>query len=100
MDGGLNLETFQEKSYLAVSQTMNSMMGDHTSLQWIPHYISIRNRTSSLTNRSIYLSKLISDIRKYRSHISEFYCAHCRSPMNYLESEKRSDNIGKQKFQR
>ncbi len=99
MDGGWKLETFREKSYLAVSQTMNDINTNHTSLQWIPHYVSIRNRTSSLTNQFIYLSKLISDIRKTRSHISEFYCAHCRSPINYLASEKRLDNIGKQKFQ-
>jgi hypothetical protein len=99
MDRGLQLETFQEKSYLAISQTMNELIGDYTSLKWIPHYVSIRNRTSSFTNQFVYMSKLISDIRKYRSHITEFYCAYCRSPMGYPSSDKRLKNIGEQKFQ-
>ena len=50
-------------------------------LRWLPHYVSIRNRTAWGEDKNIYLSKLIKRIQNYNQAIVEFYCANCRTIM-------------------
>ena len=57
-------------------------------LRWLPHYVSIRNRTAWGEDKNINLSKLIKRIQNYNQAIVEFYCANCRTIMDKKLTQK------------
>ncbi len=68
-----------EGTYIAINATLNGLVGaPHAGMQWLPHYVTIRNRTSIFRDTNIWLSKLIDLIRAANPAIVNFYCAHCR----------------------
>jgi Putative adhesin Stv domain len=92
-------ETMAEKNYTAVNQTLNQLAGPHAGLQWLPHYVSVRNRTSWLEDTNIFLSRLIELVRAYDATIVNFYCAHCRDNLSDDKSVKYLKTAGPQSYQ-
>jgi hypothetical protein len=68
-------------TYIGVNRALNELAGALVGLQWLPHYVSVRYRTSIFRDTNIWLSKLISQIRAHDATIVNFYCAHCRTPV-------------------
>ena len=83
--GGGTPETMAEKNYAAVDLALQQVAGPHAGLQWLPHYVSIRNRTSWIEDTNVFLSKLIELIRAHDATIVNFYCAHCRDNLSDAE---------------
>ena len=88
-----------EKDYTAVNQALNDLAGVHVGLQWLPHYVSVRHRTSVLKSKNIFLSKLIALVRAHDGNIVNFYCAHCRDNLSNADSAKHLKHAGAQRYQ-
>ena len=67
-------------------------------LRWLPHYVSIRNRTAWGEDKNINLSKLIKQIQNYNQAIVEFYCANCRTIMDKKLTQKTLLDTGSQRL--
>lgn len=49
-----------------------------TGTNWIPHVVTIRNRTNGLVHKHVWLSKLIDEILAVDGRITTFYSCNCR----------------------
>jgi hypothetical protein len=67
-----------EQSY---SNILNAVRSDPTAIEpfWVPHFVTVRNRTSLFEDKNIWLSKLIELILKWDGQISIFICGNCRN---------------------
>ncbi len=65
-------------TYVEINRVLNALGGPHAGMQWLPHYVTIRNRTSWFQHTNIWLSRLIGLIRAHNPAIANFYCSHCR----------------------
>jgi hypothetical protein len=86
-------------TYIGINRGLNELAGPHAGLQWLPHYISIRNRTSWFRDTNIWLSKLIEQIRAYDSTIVNFYCSHCRGVLRGESEVTNLKTVGNQGLQ-
>jgi hypothetical protein len=86
----------EQHTYMAVSQVLNELAGDHAGLQWLPHYVSIRYRTSWFRDTNIWLSKVIEQIRARDPTIVNFYCSHCRGYIPGAAEAKYLKSVGSQ----
>jgi hypothetical protein len=87
----------EDDSYLKINQALNDLAERrHLGLQWLPHYVSIRNRTSWFCDTNIWLSKLIEQIRAYDGTIVNFYCAHCRVNILRAHEARTLKTVGSQ----
>ena len=85
-----------ENTYVGINQALNELAGAHAGLHWLPHYISIRNRTSWFCDTNIWLSKLIQQVRSVEPRIVNFYCAHCRGYVRGDVEKKYLKTVGAQ----
>ena len=88
-----------QNTYLGINQALNELAGAHAGLRWLPHYISIRNRTSWFRDTHIWLSKLIELVRAHDPRIVNFYCSHCRGYINGKSEAKNVAATGSQAYQ-
>ena len=65
-------------TYVGINSTLNALAGLHAGLQWLPHYVTVRHRTSWFRDTNIWLSRLIKLARAHNPAIVNFYCSHCR----------------------
>lgn len=92
-------ETMAEKDYVAIAAALNTLHGQFAALQWLPHYISIRNRHAFGTHRYVFLSKVIQDVINHDATITNFYLMHCRGAVSDEKSRKILKNVTGQAFQ-
>jgi hypothetical protein len=85
--------------YTRINQALNELVAQHTGLQWLPHYGSIRNRTSWFCNTNVWLSRVIKEIRDYKVTIVNFCCGNCRSYLYGEDAKKNVKSAGTQAFQ-
>jgi hypothetical protein len=85
-----------ENTYVGINAALNALAGPHAGLQWMPHYISIRDRTSWFCDTNVWLSKVIELTRAYDARIVNFYCAHCRSVLRGADETKNLKTVGAQ----
>ena len=82
---------------MLIAQELADMAANpHASLQWLPHYVSIRNRKAWGKSTNIWLSRLISDIRAWDANVVNFYCANCRSYLNGNAAKNYISSAGSQ----
>jgi hypothetical protein len=86
-------------TYSRINQALNGLAGDHAGLQWLPHYVSIRNRTSWFCSTNVWLSRVIKEIRAHDATIVNFYSANCRVYLVGDDAKKYTKSAGSQAFQ-
>ena len=89
----------EQNTYIGINRALNQLAGAHAGLQWLPHYVSLRNRTSWFRDTNIWLSKLIQEVRAVNPAIANFYCAHCRGFLGAKEETKYLKTVGGQAYQ-
>jgi hypothetical protein len=83
--------------YVLIAQELADMAANpHASLQWLPHYVSVRSRKAWGKSTNTWLSRLISDVRAWDANVVNFYCANCRSYLNGNEAKKYISSAGGQ----
>lgn len=83
--------------YVLIAQELADLAANpHASLQWLPHYVSIRNRQAWGKSTNIWLSRLISEIRAWNDDVADFYCANCRGYLDGAEAKKYIKSAGGQ----
>lgn len=85
--------------YNRINQALNDLAAPHAGLQWLPHYVSIRNRTSWFCDTNVWLSRVIKEIRGHDARIVNFYCANCRGYLREKAESKYLKTVGKQAYQ-
>ena len=68
-----------QASYLQVRNALHGVQYPGNGANWIPHVVTVRNRTSPFLNQNIWLSTLIAAIRRAKPGVENIYCANCRS---------------------
>lgn len=92
-------ETMVEKNYAAIAAALSDLHGAFTPLQWLPRYVSIRNRHAFRTHKYVFLSKVIADIIAHDATITNFYLMHCRVNLGDAASRSIMRDITGQAFQ-
>lgn len=92
-------ETMAEKDYAAIATALNGLYGQFKTLQWVPHYVSIRNRHAFRTHKYVFLSKVISDVIAHDATITNFYLMHCRGQVSDTQSRAILRDVTGQAFQ-
>jgi len=88
-----------QNTYIGINRALNELQGAHAGLKWLPHYISIRNRTSVFCDTNIWLSKLIQQVRAANPAIVNFYCSHCRGLIDAKIEARCIGTAGGQAYQ-
>ena len=86
-----------QNHYLLIAQELADMAANpHAALQWLPHYVSIRNRKAWGKSTNVWLSRIISDIRAWDANVVNFYCANCRGYLDGDTARKAIKSAGSQ----
>lgn len=65
-------------SYLEVRNMLHDPDNPGNGLNWIPHVVTVRNRTSIFRKQNVWLSSLINAIITAKPQITTIYCGNCR----------------------
>lgn len=75
-------------SYLQVRNLLHDNANPGNGINWIPHVVTVRHRTSIFLNKNIWLSTLVADILAAKPGITTIYCANCR-----VDAEERKKQL-------
>lgn len=61
---------------------------------WLPHIVTVRNRTSIFKKQYIWLSTLINLIRAAKPNVTTIYCTNCRNHVNRDKDAHYRGSVG------
>jgi hypothetical protein len=64
--------------YVDIRNEMDGRAVPGHGANWIPHIVTVRNRTSIFRDKNVWLSTLVKEILKAKPAVTTIYCGNCR----------------------